>query len=1551
MKTDHFKVMTLMGTSKTLMHSVLAILDTGAGPNMVRESFLPKDWRRFLVKTDSPYPVIRDANNRQLKVEGVVVLFVDVGGVSFRVRFLVCKNLAVKAILGCAFIRRYVQGIFPQEDKVILRDGGSVAILANQKSICAAVSSAEPSAERPRRKKIRPGKRRDIRLSQTVTVPPLSEAIVRVTTPTKGIHLVEPIPNLMRRHKMTIPYGVIDPIGGCEFAMTLANFGRRATRLPRGTVIGRTFGRPRFLLSPDDALAKRDDARSPSSREMQEEPQPGRRDARGRSPSDNRPTYPEDPDWIQDVGLDHLDPKTKSKMLGLLRKYSEICDGRLGTLKGVLHRIELVPGSTPIFQQPYRAGPEARKAEAAEVQRMLEAEVIVPSISEWASPVILVPKPDQSLRFCVDYRRLNSVTKRDSYPMPRMDECIDSLGNANIFSTLDCNSGYWQLPIAEGDQEKTTFTCHAGSYKFLRMPFGLRNAPATFQRAMDIILSGVRWKCCIVYLDDIIVFSKNREDHLRHLEEVFRLLRDAGATLRLKKCEFFKDEVKYLGHVIRPGRLGMLQKNVESIVKAMPPKTKTQMRSFLGMCNVYRRFIKGYAKIAHPLNRRTSKDSPETWDDLSEDEMTAFQTLKRALVTAPILALPREGYPYTLDTDASAYQIGCCLLQEQPDGHLLPVGYWSRSLTPAERNYSSTEKECLAVVWATLHLRPYLERTRFTIRTDHEALRWLLNLRDPRGRLARWGLRIQEFDFEIQYRPGSSHALADGPSRLATTGLDESHLNDEIPCLPRFSRHVLRPQTADERSEAPSPSREITTAMVVRNDELRLPISVDEMLVEQSRDEYCQWARRQMDLSTSSPFAIDQHGVLIRRSPLDGTLQVVVPESLRRRLLDIAHNPPISAHPGRSRMYQTLRRDFYWPSMTVDIHFVVENCESCARNRIKDQRNVYPMKLFPADKPLDFVAADILGPLPKTKHGKRFILVVTDRFSKLTKTESLRTITSLSVAKAFCRIWVFNYGTPSILLTDNGTQFTARFFMNVCRILGIKKVFTTAYHPQANGQAERFNRTILAGLRNYVSESQRDWDEWLEPLTYAYNMQVHRSTGTTPFDLVLTRHPPSLLMEEDLREHLPQASPSTSSRRIASAKKEFLARFATLMAKARANLKRTQLRYKRNFDSRVREKLRNLKPGSYVYREIAEHPAGVNPKLVSQVDGPFEVLSNDWPTIVIDDHGSPVRVNANRLVRAPTPRRRGDPSQRDNDTAGVAPRLPRDEPGGSPLEEGEEIPHSPFHAQTETPGDGDCDGAPDGAPRSSARRAARQGIIDADPLSLDRDHIGPYETDADQSSRDWYPLDEDEAAAQLGMPQSLEWESREYATPRSRRDLYPGTPGTHESSAQGSEARMSFEDEAAMQLGLPPSQEWDMLSPEWDEAQGSRSDPDPLTDQRMRADKRIPFQMGLADIGAAEAREWSRSDTHPNRDRGLASDDQYDHPSAREDGRSIRRSTRDQREYEIERLLDAGAAEDGSILFRVRWKGYGPQDDTWEPEQNLPREMVRAARQRHGLTS
>ena len=1339
MKTDHYKVTVLLGSSKSLMQPVEAVLDTGAGPNFVRESLLPVNWRRYAADA-SGYPSIRDANNRRLKVSGVIPMYVEIGGFQLCTSFLVCKELAVHVILGCDFIQKYVAAILPQERQVVLRYGGAVAIQAKRPRIVASVTSSPPRLDHPSPWRKRVSNLTDrIKLARPATIPPFSETHILVRGGKSGLRRVEPAERLMRKHKVSVPFGVIDSLPGKTFAMKIANFSKKKVCLRKGAVVGTTVASPKFVVYPlaESAADKTDP--------------------------------PSLTDWEREVNLDHLDHDLRVRVLTLLRKYSAVCDGRLGTIKGVTHRIELVPGARPVYQQPYRCGIERRKAEEAEVQRMLKANVIAPSNSEYASPVILVPKPDGSLRFCVDYRKLNSITVRDSYPMPRMDECIDSLGSATIFSTLDCNSGYWQLPVEKQDQAKTTFTCHAGSYKFLRLPFGLRNAPATFQRAMDIILSRVRWKSVLVYLDDIIVFSQGVSQHLKHLETVLSLLKEAGITLRLQKCSFFQKQVKYLGHIIRPGRLAIHGKSLEALEKALPPKNKTQVRSFLGMCNVYRRFIRDFTRIARPLNQKVRKDAPQTWETLTDEETKSFNTLKRALLTAPILALPREGYRYTLDTDASDQQLGCCLLQEQPDGALHPIGYWSRVLTPAERNYSSTEKECLALVWAVLHLRPYLEGQKFTLRTDHYALKWLLNLKDPSGRLARWSLRLQEFDFEVIYKPGKSHALADGPSRMSTEGLDQSFFDDEIPCLPRYDARLLRSEVSRRHQvDTPSSRKGETIINLLRRDELRTPVSVEEMVAEQAADKYCQHAFREVADRPDTQFAFDQHGVLVRRAALDGSLQIVVPRTLRRRLLELAHHAPITAHPGRSKMYQTLRRDFYWPSMSVDIHNVVEDCDSCARNRSKDQRNIYPMKLFPATKPLEYVAMDILGPLPKTKHGRRFVLVITDRFTKLAKAVSLRTITSLSVAKAFCDCWIFNYGIPKVLLTDNGTQFTSSFFRKVCRILGIVKVFTTEYHPQTNGQAERYNRTLLAALRHYVADSQRDWDEWLGPVTYAYNTQVHRSTGFAPFDLVLSRPPAQPLVDQELLEHEPGSHPSDRRTQVSQAKLAFLERLASAIVKARSNLERTQMRYKRNFDARIRQRLANLKPGDYVYREVPEHPQGVNPKLASPVDGPYRVLSIDWPTIVVDVGGRPVRVNANRLVRAPTPR------------------------SGSELTRLQPLDNA-AHPERDEPGEVE----------------------------------GPAESSARTQSRD-----------------------------------------------------------------TPPPKEG-----EEDTSTGDRSS---------------------ANAGTRRA--------------------------------TLRRSTREQQRYEVEKIVDAGLDDDGHAIYRVRWQGYTPSEDTWEPARYLPHQLVRAYRRKHNLT-
>jgi len=327
------------------------------------------------------------------------------------------------------------------------------------------------------------------------------------------------------------------------------------------------------------------------------------------------------------------------------------------------HRIELKPGSKPVRLNPYRLGPRTKEFIKASDDRMLKLQVIVPTKIEWASPVLLIPKPGGSPRFCIDYRQFNERTARDSYPLPRMDDCRESLRDAQFFFWLDCNAGFWEIPLAEEDKPKTAFTCHCGTYQCTRVPFGLCNAPATFRRAIDMIHFGFKWKNVLVYLDNLIIFSADAESHLSHLDTVLTLLGKHGVTLKAQQCHLFTNEVEYLGHVVRPGRLSVNEKNLKAIKKASFPQTQTQLRSFLGMCNVYRRFTVDFAKTAKPLNNLNSLNLPKPLGPPTPEERAALDKLPEKLCHPPILAIPRKEGKYIIDVDASYGQLGCCLLQ------------------------------------------------------------------------------------------------------------------------------------------------------------------------------------------------------------------------------------------------------------------------------------------------------------------------------------------------------------------------------------------------------------------------------------------------------------------------------------------------------------------------------------------------------------------------------------------------------------------------------------------------------------------------------------------------------------------------------------------------------------------------------------------------------------------------------------------------------------------------------------------------------------------------
>jgi len=446
------------------------------------------------------------------------------------------------------------------------------------------------------------------------------------------------------------------------FSVLLVNLGRKTTMFAKGTRVGvaEPFtgeARPRSqgaLLAVQPELAARQELDKQAAMATEEGPP--------EPPVVPPPKEPETPE----VNWAGVPTERHGKVHGLLDQLKGKWSGKLGELTATTHHIQLKPDAKPVYSAPYRAGSHRRSEIDKQVKKLLDLGVIEPWDAESSFPVIFVPKPGGQFRFCVDYRWLSERTVKDVYPIPRMDDCLDSFGDATVFCTLDCNAGYWKIPVAVEDRDKTTFTCQTGLFRFLRLPFGLVNAPASFQRALDIILSGLRRQTCLVYPEDVIVFSRTVDDHIRHLREVLLLLENAGVPLKPSKCHLFQQEVEYLGHVVRPGQLLVNQKNIKSLAQALLPRTQTELKSFLGMCNVYRRFIKDDAHIGKPRTKLTSKKLTHVLHPLDAAQLAAFEYLKKRLTSTSILALPRREGLFILDTDACAVQVGCTLLLGKP---------------------------------------------------------------------------------------------------------------------------------------------------------------------------------------------------------------------------------------------------------------------------------------------------------------------------------------------------------------------------------------------------------------------------------------------------------------------------------------------------------------------------------------------------------------------------------------------------------------------------------------------------------------------------------------------------------------------------------------------------------------------------------------------------------------------------------------------------------------------------------------------------------------------
>ena len=757
--------------------------------------------------------------------------------------------------------------------------------------------------------------------------------------------------------------------------------------------------------------------------------------------------------------------------------------------------IELVPGTEPISKPPYRLAPAELKELKEQLQDLLNKGYIRPSTSPWGAPVLFVKKKDGSLRLCIDYRGLNQVTIKNKYPLPRIDDLFDQVKGAGVFSKIDLRSGYHQLRIAEHDIPKTAFRTRYGHYEFTVMPFGLTNAPAVFMDLMQRVFHKYLDQCVVVFIDDILVYSKDWEEHRHHLHLVLDTLRQNKLYAKLSKCEFWLEKVNFLGHMVSKDGIEVDPAKVTAIMEWPAPKTQTEVRSFLGLAGYYRRFIKDFAKVARPLTQLLKKGAKIVWNDKCE---TAFQELKQRLTTAPVLALPSDEGNFEIYSDASKLGLGCVLMQ---DGRV--IAYASRQLRSHEQNYPTHDLELAAIVFALKIWRHYLYGRSCKIYTDHKSLKYIFTQKELNMRQRRWLELIKDYDLEIAYHAGKANVVADALSRKSVHTCNTMVLPNQLfQEIQSFDLEIVSP-------EANPPQLHALATKPSLFEEIRLKQADDPALIK---------IRAEAQQEKARDFKIYSDGSL----RFKGRWCVPDCSELKTQILTEGHYAPYSIHPGGDKMYQDLKKIFWWPNMKREIAEFVSKCLTCQKIKAEHKR---PAGLTqPLDVPVwkwDSIAMDMVTGLPTTVKGMNAIWVIVDRLTKSAKFIPMKkTWTMEQLARAYLDNVVRYHGIPTDIVSDRDTRYLSAFWKELQRAFGTQLKMSTAFHPMTDGQTERTIRTLEDMLRACVQEFGGSWQDKLGLMEFSYNNSYHASIGMAPFEALYGRKCRSPLCWQDSSDRL-----------------------------------------------------------------------------------------------------------------------------------------------------------------------------------------------------------------------------------------------------------------------------------------------------------------------------------------------------------------------------------------------------------------------------------------------
>jgi len=866
----------------------------------------------------------------------------------------------------------------------------------------------------------------------------------------------------------------------------------------------------------------------------------------------------------------------REKLLDVLVPYRPQTVAKKGEPLGRTHLmemdIELLPGTKPIALAPYRTPHSQLDTLNTQLDNLIAHRVMGPTMSPYAAPVVLVKKADGTLRICCDYRKLNSQTVGNEFPLPNIAEIINKLGEAKFFSSIDLLQAYHQVPLTDRAKALTAFRTADRHLQYEVAPFGLKNMPSVFQRLMNMLFAAearVRPNeiPIIAYLDDILIASKDEESHLKRIKYVLDRLQYANLKLRIDKCQFFKTKINFLGHVISADGYAPQSEKIRAIKEFPKPNNVKAVRAFLGLAGYYRTFIQNFSVIAEPLSRLIKKDVDFVWSDEQE---VAFKKLCDALTGDTILQYPNFNKEFFVECDASGIGIGCVITQVS-EGKRKPVAYSSRLLRRAEVNYTTTEKEALSIIAALQKHRYILLGYKITVVTDHQPLLGLFRSTLPPGRLGRWALLAQEFDIKVVYRPGRQNNVPDALSRYPVSEVQTVNSTQVI-------GKMVEPIAPDELRDAQR-----------ADDQYRDVIGRLSKLPERTAEGEFHLRDRILHHETE----VRERGVTRNK------VKVVIPESLVSRVLQLNHDSRFCGHGGVEITLRKLKSQFFIKGLRQKVERYVATCPICLKTKRKYTKDCEIRKYPLPNYVFEQVHLDLLGPIPVSTNGHRHIMVITDRLSRYTIAEPIPDRTAETIVEALHRRLVVEYTTPKVLLSDNAKEFISDLMAQMCKYYGIRKVHCASYHPAANGLVERANGKILAVLRTSISQRQNDWDIQVRYAQTAINCAYHHTIKETPHFMVFLQD--KVLPYDILIKELP-ITPGSRGDYVENAM--YMANIAVDCA--RKNLEEEQAKWV----TKVNEgrEAPKIKVGMRVYIKLHTVKVGLAKKLQNKYKGPYRVL-------------------------------------------------------------------------------------------------------------------------------------------------------------------------------------------------------------------------------------------------------------------------------------------------------------------------------------------------------